>query len=160
VTRPVQEPTAARDQQRVAYVARQLQRRPVSVAKRVVIAFRATSELSTLVVADSVFWFGATPDMDGMVLTNAIAYVAVPSTLGDVTLQIRRSGPALSGGSDMLTVPLTIPEGEHWSTYGTPAEYDVDTLTGEYSFVNLDVDDAGTDVAGLGAELHFSLPAA
>lgn len=112
----------------------------------------AFGELDT---GDSKAVIRAGEDLDGMVLSGVGAGVTAPSTLGAITIQVRRVRAGV--GVDMLTTPITIEANEYDSI--TAAVQPVinaandDILEGD--MLHFDIDAAGTGVLGLVASLYF-----
>lgn len=94
-------------------------------------------------------------DLDGMVLTDIGAGVAVPSSSGAVSVQVRRVRAGVS--VDILSTQLTIDEEEYDSVTAAtsgiidPANNDVET--GDH--LHFDVLSAGTGVLGLVVSFTF-----
>lgn len=105
----------------------------------------------TLRTGDAQMVWVVTDDLDGLDITEVVAYVTVESTSGSITAQLRN----YSTNTDMLSTPMTIEVNEFTSrTAGTPPVISSPTLTaGE--FLCCDVDAAGTGPRGLLLVMYF-----
>lgn len=94
-------------------------------------------------------------ELNNMVLTDAGAGVASPSTGGPISVQMRRVRAGVS--VDMLTTEITIDEGEYDSVSATAARVintaNDDVQAGDH--IHFDVTQAGTDALGLVISFTF-----
>jgi hypothetical protein len=153
MTRPVQEPTDARQFSHFGFRTNQLERRPSLTGARGRFTIKVFSDTTVVTTGDGKFIFGIPEDLDGADLVQVGAYVTTVSSSGLVTVQIRN----FSQSADMLSTRITIDASERDSkTAATPAV--IDLANDDVVWANqiaIDVDTAGTGAMGLGVHLSF-----
>ena len=160
MTRPLSEPSQAKDIGRGAFQIRQLERRPapdtvpVTTDDVIVIQLKIVADDVVMTSGDGKFFLAITEDMDAMGLIDCAAWVSTVSSVGGITVQIHNTTQAV----DMLSTPLTIDQSETNSrTAATPMVINPGNADVDWAdLIRIDVDGAGTGAKGLGIDLFFS----
>lgn len=108
----------------------------------------------SLTVGDGVFGWRIPHDVNRAILVEAHAYVITPSSFGSPSIQLRNS----TTGFDMLLTPITIDINEA-SSYTASIQPVIDPSNSQVlrdALIEVDVDAAGVDTAGLGVILTFA----
>jgi hypothetical protein len=154
MTRPVLEPTNARDFARMGFTDDQLLRRPASSSGGgIVLNIKVFRDDDEVVVGDGAFIFAISEDMDGAVLQSVEIYVTTVSSSGIVQVQLRN----ITQGADMLSTRVQIDAGEKNSADAATV-YVINPTFADVVWedeIAIDVDAAGTDAKGLGVILDF-----
>jgi hypothetical protein len=123
---------------------------------RETIYLKVLSDDASLSVGDGRMVFTVPAAVNGMNITSVHIAVYTPSSAGVVTVQVHN----LSRSSDILSIPVTIDQGEFNSyTAAVPAVVAAaqkNLVTGER--IRVDVDGAGTGVRGLDVIILAELP--
>jgi hypothetical protein len=114
---------------------------------------KVTSDQQPLIAGDGRFIFVAPPDIDGVYLSGAEAFVTTVSSSALPTIQIRNVTTTL----DMLSTRITINVGAFTSyTATTPSVINVANAVVQVGdLIAIDVDVTGTGTKGLGVILTF-----
>lgn len=154
MTQPVQEPNAQRDLSGLGWGERQLARRPAppNAQGQIVFAVKVFEDDVAVSTGDGKFIFEIPEDADNAQLVTVEGFVSTASSSGGLSVQIRNEGVA-----DMLSVPLTIDQGdENSKDAATPYTIDAGQATVNWGdHLAIDVDGAGTGAKGLGIYLYF-----
>lgn len=105
---------------------------------------------SETVDTEAPFFFDIDRDLNEARLKLAVAYVSSPSSSGPVEIQVRN----VTLSADMLNTPLTIDEGQ--SRSGEPDISFDDAVASEGDEIRVDIENAGTNAAGLVLTLVFA----
>jgi hypothetical protein len=121
-----------------------------------VVQLKIFDEATTVTTGDGKLIFMIPPELNGMNLVDADAYVTTVSSSGLVSVQIRNVTDAV----DMLSTVISVDSSEFTSyTAATPPVINTstdDVVTGD--LIAIDVDGAGTGAKGLGINLAFEMP--
>ena len=96
--------------------------------------------------------FFVPPELDGVKVVRALAFVTTVSSSGAITVQVRNATQSL----DMLSTALTIDQSENSSlTAATPAVITSSIVLRSGDLLYVDCDEAGTGAKGLGVQLSY-----
>lgn len=162
MTQPVQEPTQGRIDQGQEFRTRQLFRRPTvapaSGRRFTYILYGPTDLVEPNPVANETCEnFSLPEDLDGLAVIKVEGFVSVPSSSGDVEVDVFCFFPDLGGAGISVFnagTTLVIPQGDYTSTGATQPLYTGSAFATD-NYVVMKVVDEGTDTAGLGLHLTF-----
>lgn len=161
MTRPVQEPTDARDFGYHQHGIDQLFRRPAPVnVGSVVYAIEVFEPMVPVIVGDEAFEFEIPEDLEDAQLVSVDAYLTTASSSGTVQVQLCRLDNGVGADNDMLSTLINLDVGDvNMKDAATQPVIDAGEAIVQWGdHIRIDVDNAGSGAYGLGVILYF-LPA-